>query len=152
MGQTCLRDARSLATTPEIWIAFPTTIERRPKILRLGDKFDPFMFAVIRSSIEPALLLSCTEYAPHLFCKLGKNLGQNAVGSTVAIFASRLFHVCQRRILARLGQSDARPDRTHHFLGFDGWRDRCCLRLLLHACALASTWPGSLPCGPGPCT
>ncbi len=88
---------------------------------------------VIPSSVEPLLLLSCAEHAPHLFCKLGKNLGQNAVGSTVAILASRLFHVCRRRILARLGQSEARPDRTHRFLGFHGWRHRCCLRLLLHA-------------------
>ena len=38
--------ARQAATTPEICIAFPTMIERRPKILRLGDKSDPFMFAV----------------------------------------------------------------------------------------------------------
>src|SRR6266404_779205 len=87
----------------------------------------------IRSSVEPPVLLSCAEHAPHLFCKLGKNLGQNAVGSTVAIPASRLFNVFRRRILTRLGQSEARPNRTHRFLGFHGWRDRCCLRLLLHA-------------------
>jgi uncharacterized damage-inducible protein DinB len=46
---------------------------------------------LIRSSVEPLLLLSCAEHAPHLFCKLVKNLGQNAVGSTVAILASRLL-------------------------------------------------------------
>ena len=40
---------------------------------------------LLRSSVEPLLLLSCVEHAPHLFCKLGKDLGQNAVGSTVAI-------------------------------------------------------------------
>src|SRR5438552_4304245 len=38
--------ARQAATTPEICIAFPTVIERRPKILRLEDNADPFMFAV----------------------------------------------------------------------------------------------------------
>src|SRR6266478_10252935 len=38
--------ARQAPTTPEICIAFPTVIERRPKILRLEDKSDPFMFAV----------------------------------------------------------------------------------------------------------
>src|SRR6476660_8100865 len=88
---------------------------------------------LIPSSVELLLLLSCAKHAPHLFCKLGKNLGQNAVGSTVAILASRLFHFFRRWILTRLGQSEARPDRTHRFLGFHGWRDRCCLRLLLHA-------------------
>ena len=88
---------------------------------------------LIRPSVEPLVLLSCAEHAPHLFYKLGKNLGQNAVGSTVAILVRRLFHVLWRRILTRLGQSEARPDRTHCFLGFHGWRGRCCLRLLLHA-------------------
>jgi hypothetical protein len=88
---------------------------------------------LIRSSVKPLLLLSCAEHAPHLFCKLGKDLEQNAVGSTVAILASRLFHVSRRRILARLGQSKARSDRTHRLLGFHGWRDRRCLRLLFHA-------------------
>src|SRR5438132_501313 len=38
--------ARQAATTPEICIAFPTVIERRPKILRLEDNADPFMFAL----------------------------------------------------------------------------------------------------------
>src|SRR6266446_10128780 len=42
--------ARQAATTPEICIAFPTMIERRPKILRLGDKSEPFLFAVNRWS------------------------------------------------------------------------------------------------------
>ncbi len=88
---------------------------------------------LIEPSVEPLVLLSCAEYAPHLFYKLGKNLGQNAVGSAVAILVRRLFHVFRRWVLTRLGQSEARPDRTHRFLGFHGWRDRCCLRLLLHA-------------------
>ena len=38
--------ARQAATIPEICSAFPAVIERRPKILRLGDKSDPFLFAV----------------------------------------------------------------------------------------------------------
>jgi len=88
---------------------------------------------LIRPSVEPLVLLSSPEHAPHLFYKLGKNLGQNAVGSTVAILVCRLFHVFRRLILTRPGQSEARPDRTHRFLGFRGQRDRCCLRLLLHA-------------------
>ena len=33
---------RQAATAPAICTAFPTVIERRPKILRFGDKFDPF--------------------------------------------------------------------------------------------------------------
>ena len=36
---------------------------------------------VIRPSVQRLLLLPCAEHAPHLFYKLGKNLGQNAVGS-----------------------------------------------------------------------
>jgi TonB family protein len=39
---------------------------------------------VVALTRQLLLLLSCAEHAPHLFCKLGKNLGQNAVGSTVA--------------------------------------------------------------------
>src|SRR5271157_6040953 len=38
--------ARKAATIAAICTAFPTPIERRPKILRLGDKPEPFMFAV----------------------------------------------------------------------------------------------------------
>src|SRR5260221_7298792 len=75
---------------------------------------------LIRPSVEPLVLLSCPEHAPHLFYKLGKNLGQNAVGSTVAILVCRLFRVFRRLILTRPGQSEARPDRTHRFLGFVG--------------------------------
>ena len=71
---------------------------------------------LIRPSVEPLVLLSCAEHAPRLFYKVGKNLGQNAVGSAVAILVRRLFHVFRRRILTRLGQSEARPDRTHRFL------------------------------------
>ena len=38
--------ARQAAIIPEICSAFPAVIERRPKILRLGDKSGPFLFAV----------------------------------------------------------------------------------------------------------
>src|ERR1700730_6512692 len=37
--------ARQAATIPEICSAFPAVIERRPKILRLEDKSDPFLSA-----------------------------------------------------------------------------------------------------------
>ena len=36
----------------------------------------------------------------------------------LAILVCRLFHVFRRRVLTRPGQSEARPDRTHRFLGF----------------------------------
>ena len=55
---------------------------------------------LIRSSVELLLLLSCGEHAPHLFCKLGKNLGQDGMGITGAILASRLFHVFRGRFLS----------------------------------------------------
>src|SRR6266404_5794391 len=38
--------ARQAATIPETCSAFPAVIERLAKILRLGDKSDPFLFAV----------------------------------------------------------------------------------------------------------
>ena len=38
--------ARQAPTTPETCAAFPTVIERRPKILRLGDKSEPSTVAV----------------------------------------------------------------------------------------------------------
>src|SRR5215472_14950786 len=94
----------------------------------------PECAALIPSSAKRFFpLSSCAEHARSLFCKFGKHLGQNAVGSTVAVLAGRLFHGFRRRILTRLGQSEARPNRTHRFLGFHGWRDRCCVRFLLLA-------------------
>jgi len=108
----------------------PFTVQQLPEAECFIERFAG---RLIRPSVEPLVLLSCPEHAPHLFYKLGKTLGQNAMGSTVAILICRLFHVFRRRILTRPGQSEARPDRTHRFLGFHGRRDRCCLRLLLHA-------------------
>src|SRR5713101_3072166 len=60
--------ARQAATTPEICIAFPTMIERRPKILRLGDKSDPFMFVVDYRSRDyrKRISVSQTSYCCYL--------------------------------------------------------------------------------------
>src|SRR5262245_56066682 len=102
-----------------------------------------------KTSIEPPSSSIISEHAPGLFWKLGKNLGQNAVAGTVAIPPGRLFYVFERRILARLGQSEAGPDRTHRFPGFHGWRDRCCLRLLFDAVAQTATGPAGCTCDPG---
>ena len=37
--------AAQAAASPAIWSVFPAVIERRPKIFRLGRKFDVFIFA-----------------------------------------------------------------------------------------------------------
>src|SRR6267143_5910923 len=62
--------ARQAATTPEICIAFPTVIERRPKILRLEDKSDPFM---LRSTAGAAIIESQPVFhnLPLLLARLG---------------------------------------------------------------------------------
>src|SRR5947199_9153222 len=54
--------ARQAATTPEIWIAFPTVIERRPKILRLEDNADPFMFALTCRSRDYRKAASVSQF------------------------------------------------------------------------------------------
>src|SRR6516165_4608196 len=71
------------------------SIEENPSEKRTSDRY-----GLLSSSV---FLLSCPEHAPNSFCKIGKNLGQNAVGSPVAVFAGRLFHRVRRRILTRLG-------------------------------------------------